>query len=412
MEPITFRVGVTMKRKRKMSSGRSGITLVEMLVVIAIIGILAAILIPVIGGATRRAQVTQVQSEIRLMEDALTRFRAKYGMNPPSRLCLHENPHDGLAYGADHPGVSPDLNIILKRIDQLTIRVLKRLWPKFSAGNPGRARLNYYDYDANGVQTPFVQLTGSECLVFFLGGMPMPLVSMPGTDGSLGTADDLETLMALVAPGTSFELVTNRGVEGFSKDPRIPFARSFASNDPNLGMSFNADQRDAPLFEFDVSRLSDVDGDGFWEYYDPTQTPVAPGDFAPASSAHPYVYFSSNEGQMYNALTVRSPSGPQPIATFDNAWNIQGGQIVGIAFPLSRNMASWAEPDQVQWWNDMTYQIISPGIDGLIGTGMMNFGVAVFNPANPNYDLDAALTPEMHDNITNFTSGTLQDEGQ
>ena len=75
-------------------------------------------------------------------------------------------------------------------------------------------------------------------------------------------------------------------------------------------------------------------------------------------------------------------------------------------------MASWAEPDQVQWWNDKTYQIISPGIDGLIGTGMMNFGVAVFNPANPNYDLDAALTPEMHDNITNFTSGTLQDEGQ
>lgn len=378
-----------------------------MLVVIAIIGILAAILIPVIGSATRRAQVTQVQSEIRLMEDALTRFRAHYGVNPPSRLCLHEDPQS-LPYGEVHTGVSADMNVILQNIDRRTLRFLKRLWPKFSATNPGRARLNYYDYDGNGIPTSFISLNGSECLVFLLGGMPLPLVAMPGQDGSLGTGDDVETLMALAAPGSSFGLITNRGVEGFSKDPRIPFARSFASDNPNLGMTFNADQRDAPLFEFDVDRLSDVDGDGFWEYYDPMHTPVAPGVFAPDSSAHPYVYFSSNEGQVYNLMSVAG----SPLFTFDNAWDVANGQINGIAFPLSRNMASFSEVDQVQWWNDKTYQIIAPGSDGLIGTGMQNFGVAVFNPASANYDLDAALTPEMHDNITNFTNGTLQDEGQ
>lgn len=58
-------------------------TLVEMLVVIVIIGILAAILLPVIGGVVRRGNNATISVEISDLEKGIAAYKEKYGDYPP-----------------------------------------------------------------------------------------------------------------------------------------------------------------------------------------------------------------------------------------------------------------------------------------------------------------------------------------
>ncbi|MDA1054176.1 MAG: prepilin-type N-terminal cleavage/methylation domain-containing protein [Planctomycetota bacterium] len=62
---------------------RNGFTLVEMLVVIAIIGILAAILVPALASAIRRAKNTAMGLEINQLASAIEAYKQKTGDYPP-----------------------------------------------------------------------------------------------------------------------------------------------------------------------------------------------------------------------------------------------------------------------------------------------------------------------------------------
>lgn len=131
----------------RMSSSRAGFTLVEILIVMAILAVLIALLVPAIGAVRRRVTVGAVKAEISQLESAIGQFKALYGVEPPSRVLLCES----LAGWTDPTNA-------------WTTSRIRRVWPSFDFSI---AR----DLNSDGDTTDTIELCGSEALVFFLGGM-------------------------------------------------------------------------------------------------------------------------------------------------------------------------------------------------------------------------------------------------
>ena len=73
------------KRTREQHlSKRSGFTLIEIILVVVIIGILAGIAIPRMGGKTEKAQISQAQSNIKALSMAVQEYEMMNGMYPSS----------------------------------------------------------------------------------------------------------------------------------------------------------------------------------------------------------------------------------------------------------------------------------------------------------------------------------------
>jgi len=64
---------------RKLQSKRSGFTLVEIMIVVAIIALLAAIAVPNFLRARKRSQATRVLEDLRDLDHALDQYAIEYG---------------------------------------------------------------------------------------------------------------------------------------------------------------------------------------------------------------------------------------------------------------------------------------------------------------------------------------------
>ncbi len=79
-----------MVRGRSLARRCDGFTLLELIVVIAIIGILATIVLPAMRDVPRRAQEAALKTDLRTMRDMLDQFMGDKGHYPPTLEALVE----------------------------------------------------------------------------------------------------------------------------------------------------------------------------------------------------------------------------------------------------------------------------------------------------------------------------------
>ncbi len=392
--------------RRRPGEGRGprGFTLVELLVVIVILAVLIALLLPTINAAMRSAKNSAVSAEVSQMAQALAQFKSQYGVYPPSRIILSESGDYSVTTITSSLGLSIPA---ASWLSQRSVSYLRRIWPRMTLSTSPVAATLVYDFDGNGVISPMKIIQGSECLVFFLGGIPQ----QTSTGGY--------------------------SVVGFAKNPTNPMQNAVATSN-----------RSTPMFEFRPGRLVDLDGNNMPEYLDGL------GGNAP----RPFVYFSAYEGQGYdpddNNYNYNSPAGvyagvylgdPDDIPTYPTGVfgafvtsNAPTGitnttlsprtDIVSSVAPNpytndtpvpilpSTGLINLSDTSPRDYINKNSFQLFSAGLDNDFGIGgqldstsgeSLPFPAAAINEATTQ-----TLTPDIRkrerDNITNFKTGTLQ----
>lgn len=122
-------------------TSRKGFTLIELLIVVAIIGILAAIAIPNFLQAQTRAKVARVVAEVRTLSLGLELYHVDYNDYPL-------NWYDTLAHPTWHAGMHPNLGLgmhysklclwlLTTPIDYLPTVNYDEPFPHYSKYNPG-----------------------------------------------------------------------------------------------------------------------------------------------------------------------------------------------------------------------------------------------------------------------------------
>src|SRR5437867_3564303 len=86
---------------KKLLKGRAGFTLVELLVVIAVIAILAAILYPVLAAAREKARQTSCASNLKQIGNAVQMYNQDYDGTYPT------NPYPGSMSNPEQQGFTP-----------------------------------------------------------------------------------------------------------------------------------------------------------------------------------------------------------------------------------------------------------------------------------------------------------------
>jgi len=321
---------------------RSGFTLIELIMVIAIIATLAALILPAIGNVRDRARITQVKTEMSQLEAAIADFNAEFSTDVPSRVTLYESP-------AGWTG------------DSAARSLVRGIWNKFNFTLPR-------DLNGNGNSTDTIVLLGDQALVFFLGGMYSSDTGFIGFSANPTNPFDVTSPIA-TRIGPFFEFDQRRVMDGStaSKTPRASYSGS------------------AVLGRFPV-------------YVDPL-----PGQKSP------YLYACTYDGLGYNDSGTLSD-----VSSYATGDTNPGDSTISFRIYLTDTKATAADADPPAW-KPSSFQLISPGFDGLYGVGGVYKPDGTIKlpqrvkslPVN-GVDVLATNRNDERDNITNFSSGVLQ----
>lgn len=366
-------------RERATSAARrSGFTLVEILVVIAIIGVLVALTVPAVNLAYRTIKKRAIALECQSIAQAVEAYRTKYSDYPPD--------------GADPTILARHLRKAFQNISPTEVALITGTFPLPSGNLPV----------ASGTLGGSV-MDPSEALVFFLGGF----------------SDDPN--FPFSGPGGPFIIMDDSSPAVQVKSNHPPAKISSVQYSPD---------RQNPLYQFKQAQLTLAVVGGLTASSEDAAltggTPDLLPAYHPAGLRMPFVYFDSRtyqQSMVANRFATLSDGIVYPYRStaINTKYSAADNSVV------SRNR-------YFRFVNEKTFQVVSAGLDDNFGgeeglfymfkpTGGESTGSA---NSGDSLDLTASISSGTHpapkftrfnnsqgtgqaDNVTNFSEGTLED---
>lgn len=383
MDQITRKSTVTNLAPRASQLAPRAFTLVELLVVITIIGILAALITVAAVGALKKGRQTEIKSEINQIDGGFNEVKNKFSAFPPNCQI------DGSSGPINDQRVLADLK-----------RFMRLAFPRHQEPDWVIGRLAGFDINPNdttkinvaGPGKPMAGgMTAGEALVFWLGGFSTedpkypitgeggPAYSIPKLgDQNNYKLDPIEN-RKWIFPCKVDRLVP-RGSDGYfdSTSTRYcEFGRGPGNTAPFFRINFwqyTPRKLSQPYLYFDTSRYPPT--------YSSTECTDPPAATALAGSG--FVGLSTTAGQPFNVYAFKKQN---------PAWSTSNSSVPALAF---------VNPDK--------FQIIHGGIDD--GWDEDAFKRMSVQNVNSNLPSDYLLYPDgpfvgdMADTIVNFTTET------